>query len=711
VDFFHARSIDAILEYSLNGNFNFSSSSCTPSQVFGWSLCVDQESSGNGIPTSDADPNGLNLNIPISTPFFLEGSASDPEGDPWTANWVDYNSDPDMTATPQNAHDIATAPLFRWFQPSTDVIRYFPQLSSILNGNTTAGTGEVLPSVGRTMDFRFIVRDNASPYGALACDELTVMVDGNSGPFEVTSQNAGATWQSGDTETITWSVNNTDQAPISASNVDILFSSDGGLNFSVTLASSVTNDGIHDITVPTVNTMEGRIKVQPAGGYIFFDINNADINVSDDCLADGEQIFPSTVLQAEEGDPALMLDMDFGAVVNSFTDNISSSDPNYDLVSEDSITNNCASFPQFFAPNYKLYDFKVTSSGSYSFSRTSGDFPVMNLYSPVFVTTSVCDNWLASNTVYNPGRNNFSLFNGVSASFTAHDDNELTVNDFNGSGVSYTLSLSGPGDVYFPGSPLVGFSYEYVVVNDATGNIDLISPNPDLTSFDVGSYTVYGLSYDDSENVQTYVGGPFTSLETATLNGTICADLSSNSRPIEIEALLPLDFLYFSAEKVKDAARLFWQIDQAVNVSHFEVERYDAKRTEFVSIGQMPWIKEDTDYEFLDIDVQLGKEYLYRIRSVDIDGNSQTTDTRLLVFPSADSYEIYPNPAEHFFQLSGPLDKIQEVRVMNAFGQVIWEQVGPVSSRPISTADWPRSMYYVEIRSEDGFHRFRLVLQ
>ena len=123
---------------------------------------------------------------------------------------MDYNSDPDMTSIPDDAHDIPTAPLFRWFQPNTDVIRYFPQLSSILNGNTT-GTGEVLPSVGRTMDFRFIVRDNASDYGALACDELTITVDGNSGPFEVTSQNAGATWHSGDTETITWSVNNTDQ--------------------------------------------------------------------------------------------------------------------------------------------------------------------------------------------------------------------------------------------------------------------------------------------------------------------------------------------------------------------------------------------------------------------------------------------------------------------------------------------------------------------
>src|SRR6056297_1232119 len=416
VDFFHARSIDAILEYTQNGDFNNPNNSCNIFTYSGFP-CATTSSTNNGVPTSDANPNALTpqyLTIPKNTPFFLEGAASDPDSDPWTANWVDYNSDSDMTAVPQDAHDIATAPLFRWFPPGTDVIRYFPQLSSILNGNTTTGTGEVLPSVGRTMDFRFIVRDNSitstTGTGALACDELTVTVDGNSGPFVVTSQNSGATWQSGDTETITWSVNGTDQTPISAANVDILFSSDGGQTFSTTLVSDVPNDGSQDITVPSTNTMAGRIKVQPSGNYIFFDINNGDINVSDDCLANGEQIFPSTMLQAEEGDPELLLDMDYGAVVNSITDNISASDPNYNLVSRDSTTNDCASFPQFFDPNYKLYDFKVTSSGSYSFIRTSGNTPVINIYSPNFINVSVCDDWLASSARYNPNQDNFTLF-------------------------------------------------------------------------------------------------------------------------------------------------------------------------------------------------------------------------------------------------------------------------------------------------------------
>ncbi len=712
VDYFHARSIDAILEYTENGLFNFLGSNCSQGTISGWSKCVSESPTNNGIPTSDANPNALNLTIPKSTPFFLEGAASDPDSDPWTANWVDYNSDPDNSVIPDNAGTSTTAPLFRWFQPDGEVIRYFPQLSSILNGNNTTGTGEVLPSVGRTMDFRFIVRDNSivstSGTGALACDELTVTVDGNSGPFEVTSQNAGATWQSGDTETITWSVNNTNQAPISASDVDILFSSDGGQNFSVTLASGVPNDGTHDITVPTVNTMEGRIKVRPAGDYIFFDINNVDINVSDDCLADGQQIFPSTLLQAEEGDPALMLDMDYGAIVSSISDVINSGDPNYDLATEGQTMGTCESFPQLIAPNYKTYDFKVTSSGSYSFSRTSGNIPVINLYSPNFINTSVCDNWLASNTINTSGFS-FSLSNSVASSFTAHNENELTFNDFDGNGVSYTISISGPGDVYFPGSPLAGFNYEYVVVEDLTGNIDLISPSPDLTSFGVGDYTVYGLSYDDGENVQDYVGGAFTTLEMATLNGAICANLSSNSRDIEIQQLMPLDFLSFEATLVKGGAQLDWRIADPINVSHFQVDRWGPEDSDFEYLATVDFLDGQVTYGQLDPNIQEGSDYLYRIRSVDFDGFTLFSPVRRVRTPAEGLFTVFPNPSRQFFNLDGPVQQIQQLRVTNALGQSVLDTREPQSR--ISAKNWTPGPYELQITTPDQLQRIRLIVQ
>jgi hypothetical protein len=659
---------------------------------------------------ANANPNMLNLNIPVNTPFYLEGAASDPDSDPWTANWVDYNSDPNNSVIPDNAGTSTTAPLFRWFEPSTDVIRYFPQLSSILDGNNTTGTGEVLPSVGRDMDFRFVVRDNAMDYGGLACDELTVMVDGNSGPFEITSQNTGAVWQSGDTKTITWSVNGTDQGTISATHVDILFSSDGGQSFSVTLAQDVPNDGMHDISVPTINTSEGRIKVQPSGNYIFFDINDDDIIISDDCLADGESIFPSTLLQAEEGDPELMLDMDYGTIFVTIADNIVAGDPNYDLVSEDVNTSDCVS--QSVTQNYKIYEFKATTNGIYTFTESQASNRIMNLFSPDFTPVSPCNNWLASSSISestSQGRL-YTFFNNVSTSLTAFDQYELTINDFNGNTPSFTISASGPGDVYFPGSQLAGFSYEYVVVNDASGNIELISAAPDLTSYAPGNYTVYGLSYDDSEDVQSYVGGSFTALEDATLNGTICADLSANSRAIEIQQVLPLDFLHFTVDRVKAGAHLQWSIADAEDVSHFEVERFDDKRGEFVYIAEQAYQEGTTTYEDIDPDIQSGQRYLYRIRSVDMDGFTRLSPIRWIQTPHDEDFTVFPNPTRDFFRIQGPVEDIQEVRIYDRVGRTVLHEQGPSDNR-ISTQNWTAGLYQVEIFTAERSLRLSLLVQ
>ena len=71
---------------------------------------------------------------------------------------------------------------------------------------------------------------------------------------------------------------NTTAAPVSCANVDILLSTDGGLTYPITLASGVTNDGSHDISVPNNITTTARIKVIGSGN-IFFDISNTNFSI------------------------------------------------------------------------------------------------------------------------------------------------------------------------------------------------------------------------------------------------------------------------------------------------------------------------------------------------------------------------------------------------------------------------------------------------
>jgi hypothetical protein len=140
-------------------------------------------------------------------------------------------------------------------------------------------TGELLPAITRTMTFQVIARDNRSSTGGVNTATATVNVSAAAGPFAVTAPNTAVAWTGNTTQTVTWDVANTAAAPVSAANVDILFSSDGGQTFPTVLKSATANDGSETITVPNVTSSTARIKVQ-ATGNIFFDISNVNFSTT-----------------------------------------------------------------------------------------------------------------------------------------------------------------------------------------------------------------------------------------------------------------------------------------------------------------------------------------------------------------------------------------------------------------------------------------------
>lgn len=711
VDFFHAKSIDAILEFTNNGNFNNQNNNCNLSSYSGWNSCAQLTSTGNTPPTVTANHNGLNLIVPVNTPFFLEGTATDPEGDPMTYTWEDYNTNVNNSSTPQNSANSTTAPLFRWFQPNSETSRLFPQLSSILAGNSTAGTGEVLPTVGRTMDFRFIARDNAMPYGALACDEITVTVDGGSGPFEITSQNSGASWTAGTMETITWNVNNTDQSPINAANVDILLSTDGGQNFNLTLASNTPNDGSHTISIPSVNTSQGRIKVQPTGNYIFFDINDGDITITDpSCAAAAYSISPTTQVTADEGDPALDLDMEneYGSPVTIVFDSTVSSDPTPNIAFESVSGGTCSSGSN--QPHTKEYVVNVSTTGTYTISFPSSDFLLLlNLYTDNFLINSVCINWLSSTGQEN-STGSIQLSNSFNENLNSGQDYALTVNGFStGNTKSYTLNFSGPGDFYLSYAPVTGFSYTYAIVDDGSGNIIDFDPSTDLTNEPPGNYTIYGIHYDNNVNLTTYEGGAFSTFENDVTSGNICASISNNSRPVEIQMVLPLTFIDFQAEKRGKEALLSWRIKDAYNVSHFRVQRWKNETRDFENLGSLEWFAGKESYSFID-PFPLQGENLYRVTYVDIDGSLGYTPVRALFYGDQRPFKVYPTPANTYVFISGPLDELTGIRIYDMQGRLLKQMDPDLQRNRISISNLSDGIYFVEFRAKSGISRQRIMI-
>lgn len=65
--------------------------------------------------------------------------------------------------------------MYRALPPKTSPNRFMPDITSVLAGNLTP-TWEVTPSVARTMNFSFLVRDNDVQGGQTAADLMTVTV-------------------------------------------------------------------------------------------------------------------------------------------------------------------------------------------------------------------------------------------------------------------------------------------------------------------------------------------------------------------------------------------------------------------------------------------------------------------------------------------------------------------------------------------------------
>jgi uncharacterized repeat protein (TIGR01451 family) len=257
-DYFHTISFQEMVNFTTIGN---------------GASCGTTLATGNQTPVVTVPAGGFS--IPMQTPFELTGSATDPDGNPLTYNWEEYDLGP--AGHPNTP--VGNAPIFRSFEAVTSPTRVFPKMSDIVNNTQTIG--EIMPSYARTLTFRLTARDNfdAPSAGGVAFSQMSFSVTNLAGPFLVTSPNSNVTWEVGSLKTVTWDVANTDEAPVNCTGVNIRLSVDAGYNYHLFLATNVANDGSHGVVVPNAPTALARIKVECANN-VFFDISNTNFTIA-----------------------------------------------------------------------------------------------------------------------------------------------------------------------------------------------------------------------------------------------------------------------------------------------------------------------------------------------------------------------------------------------------------------------------------------------
>jgi subtilisin-like proprotein convertase family protein len=256
-DYYHVASLEQMLSF-------------TDSDGADAYECAEKVDIGNHVPVIDM-PYTDGFSIPFSTPFFLKASATDEDGDAMRYTWEQFDN---QTSSPLGS-PTGNAPIFRSLKPNTNPARYFPNVSRILSGQFS-DKSELLPTYGRDLTFRFVVRDNHPMGNAAVWEELKFKVAGNAGPFKMTFPILDYKWKIGEKVKVTWDVANTDKAPVNCSKVDIFMAFNNSLDFDsdnlVPLLLSTPNDGEAEIIVPNRESIRARIVVK-ASNNIFFTTN------------------------------------------------------------------------------------------------------------------------------------------------------------------------------------------------------------------------------------------------------------------------------------------------------------------------------------------------------------------------------------------------------------------------------------------------------
>ena len=276
---FHHQSFDQITEYTTEGI---------------GSVCGSEAVSGNTAPQVDA---GSDYVVPKQTPLVVTGSATDQEQGSLLYSWEQRDLGPQAALTDPDDGRFA---LFRMLDSSSSPERYLPALATVVSG--APDLSERIPQVAREMTMRLTVKDGA---GGVQSDDIVVSVDGDSGPFEVVSPNGGE--QVGRSKTVEWDTGFTEQAPVSASMVEIYLSTNDGVSFGQ-LIETVDNTGSANINFPAgIQSQDARLMIKGAGN-IFYDVSDEAFQLDSD-----RAVPPTPVLdRIEAGDTKLTLYFDEG---------------------------------------------------------------------------------------------------------------------------------------------------------------------------------------------------------------------------------------------------------------------------------------------------------------------------------------------------------------------------------------------------------------
>lgn len=152
---------------------------------------------------------------------------------------------------------------------------------------------------------------------------------------------------------------------------------------------------------------------------------------------------------------------------------------------------------------------------------------------------------------------------------------------------------------------------------------------------------------------------------------------------------------------------LRWSVVAATGLSHFEVEHSEDGRF-FRTIGKVSapsTIIKEQFFSFLHTQPSANLHF-YRIRQVDLDGQTDFSAATMVTVTGDDTIIAYPNPVHETLYLSLPEVESATIWVYDALGNILQQQAGNAS---LDFGDWPAGLYTVKVHTRGKVQQVSVV--
>lgn len=169
------------------------------------------------------------------------------------------------------------------------------------------------------------------------------------------------------------------------------------------------------------------------------------------------------------------------------------------------------------------------------------------------------------------------------------------------------------------------------------------------------------------------------------------------------EAPLPVELTTFKAKTDVEKAQIDvnWETATEINNDHFAIERRGIMDTQFEEIGQVKGAGNSSKrliYNWIDAQPIAGVAY-YRLRSVDADGTAAYSKTVSVTFNKGKKISIYPTITEGSLTIDNGTQRIDNVEIFNASGQLMLR----TNQTALDLSALTRGMYLVRVQSKGQF--------